>query len=435
MKLVNSNKRYSSIIAGILVFVLLSIFMAFLIGCWGNAINEQNGFQTSFNGSFITPDCGDINHEPVPKIREWVGLDTATGSLTVDDFTFRDGSNAVVVDIDGPAPKGEFPLCIGLDQGYYFEIIVDSCGGYHPCMIGDLEGDGGCCGHYITLWQDGCFNQYRISLDINDPNNWVPTTDPSACECGTVWKGTFAVEVCKVEKKTSPCTWEKWDTCIKLFSNHPPCDMNTYWGKWVNVKINSVWCGCNLPSQCFLCCAEYNGLDTACGTFYMILDLPWVEGSSIYDSAYVFPLCIKDADVSLWGITVTVTGCYYPGVSYLTIFQEKVTQVSQFPENIEIVWDAGVLVDDTCPCLGMVYTGTFNVDDSLDLLDEQTGEPIPGTGMIKLDSNHIPCGIGPADLDKWVSVDFSTTWHGCASQTFEELLVHKIDVSGVPNTR
>jgi hypothetical protein len=411
MKINNSNGRYSNYIAGILVFVLLFIFMGFLIGCWGSCSYEQEGPLSVFP---LNQDinAGNINDEPAAQSPDTWQLDTVAGTWTVTNAEFYNSSGDLLVDmISG---EGQFPLCFG--EGYYFNFTVETHGGYSPCDFDPYN--------YVEIKQckrPDVYNRYMIYYD-----HLVWGTEPIAYGvCTEIWEGIIPV-----------------DQCVSLDSNHKP-DCSGELNKRVSVKLKSAWQGCCLPEQCFVCYDKWWGLDTEKGTLEI---LPYGMGDI---STFIFDLCY-DSGATVGSIFVHSVGGYTPkDDDTLTIKQEKTgdTYSLYTLENIQwfeyddvadydaTVFDGILTLDEfteLVECCGAIFVGVVSIGDAV---FDETGQP---TTSIKLVSNHVPVGCCPdKTLGKMVDVTLVSEWEGCGqvSQEFTYMLVHKNNISGVPNSR
>ncbi|MFX1324967.1 MAG: hypothetical protein ACFE8N_08415, partial [Promethearchaeota archaeon] len=147
MKIDNSNKRYSTIFAGILVILVLSILVAFLIGCGDHNIYNQDKVKIASKKANLSPDCyrlgrdgGKSKDVPVAQDFCWLDIDTERGTMewkvVLDGIEWKSDTGYV-------AEEFEIPLCIKdiddisdanydlLDPSlWYIEVIVT--GGYEP---------------------------------------------------------------------------------------------------------------------------------------------------------------------------------------------------------------------------------------------------------------------------------------------------------------
>ncbi len=431
MKLDNSNKRYSNYIAGILVFILLFILMGFLIGCWGCSTNEKVGAPSVFplDSNFNT---GNINREPAAQGPETWNLDTVRGTLTVTDAGFYNDNGDLIVNMTAGFLGGQFPLCIDVTDGYYFNFTVKTTGGYSP--YDDIA-----CNYIEILqwkWSANVYNKYKLTYNAND---WIPALPDG---CFDVWEGIIPViddddhELYIRKKVDCHWTWVETD-CMTFESNHA-YDCSGTLCKEVDVKLKTLWSGCRLPEQSFCCVRNWDNLDTECGE--MII-MPY----GIYDSStFLFDLCYEPGDV-IGTIYLSVKGGYRPcDEDIFTISQIKTGSVYSVYKLDNITWAPYELsvhgeIDSIYhdECCEEVFVGTINFVDEVILINDD-GTEVPKTVM-KLASNHPPLGCYPycEDLNKMVTVTFESKWEGCCltSQEFTYMLVHKNNISGVPNSR
>jgi hypothetical protein len=258
MKIVNSNKRYSTIIAGILVISFLSILVAFLIGFGDDNIYKQDGVQRGYiglpsdsEGDPLDIGIGKHKNVPVAKRDDVViadGIDTVPGSFTpgpiyidLDSAHDLDLSDDKILGSDDPSQAYVFPLCLKDDSttpydmspwgladedylvGWYTDIIV--CGGYTPepwdTWI-DIDQTKTGKGGRIYIW-------------------WVEDeTYSGTCCCEKKYFGVFMV-----------ANIDGTDDKVCLDANHIPSCQQTL-DKWVTVKMSSKWAGCNQWYQRFM---------------------------------------------------------------------------------------------------------------------------------------------------------------------------------------
>ena len=163
-------------------------------------------------------------------------------------------------------------------------------------------------------------------------------------------------------------------------------------------------------------------LDTAKGS---------IEGLNEYLPAWdVVPLCIDDALVAPYWMTIKVVGGYEPyGDWLIDIYQDtKVDNRRELIGQIQLIYTERA---DLSGCCYTVYEIRFDV----------VGD------CIKVDSNHFP--DFPAgwvltkevectpNLSKEVDIEISTFWYGCGEpyQRFELILSQKIVFPEFPNSR
>jgi hypothetical protein len=249
MKMNNSNKRYSTIFAGILVILAISIFLVLFIRCGDNNFYEQDEIQIRcFESEKYHPkrDFGKNRNVPVAKYESWCGVEAETGSVDfsliwfdynddgfdVDDYYFNidDGSydmilpNCIIddlltnVDVDGDGILDE-------DELSQWTMTATVTGGYHPLTWGtyldiymkkEVE-----CGQYVETFAG------RIYI-------WWELTAP----CSGNYIGHFMVE------NAAPTS-----DVIKLESSRAPDGM--WLGKTYNIEFYSTWAGCGSPDQEF----------------------------------------------------------------------------------------------------------------------------------------------------------------------------------------
>lgn len=441
MKINNSNERYSNYIAGILVFVLLFIFMGFLIGCWGSCSYEQEGPLVVFplNLDF---DTGDISDEPAAQSPETWELDTVAGTMTILDAGFYNSSGDLLVNMT--SGTGQFPLCIPDDEGYYFNFTVETHGGYTPSDFNPHN--------YIEICQfkwSNTYYKYRLYYDYLD---WG--TEPIDFGiCTEIWEGIIPVindaehTLKRLDCSVLPPSWVETD-CIIFDSNHEPDGSGTL-NKWVTVQLKSSWQGCMLQSQRFVFKDTWYCLNTEPGDLEI---LPY----GIKASSFVLDLCYKYGD-TISSIFVYSKGGYSPDDDdNITLSQIKTGSVYSLYKLSDVDWieydevsdydlfieDNGITLaefTDFVGCGKSLFVGTVSFGDNIIQIDELNVETdlVPGSYM-KFSSNHVPVGVCPdKTLGKEVDVTFESKWTGCGqvSQEFTLMLVHKNNISGVPNSR
>ncbi|MFX1344019.1 MAG: hypothetical protein ACFFBC_03010 [Promethearchaeota archaeon] len=420
MKINNSNGRYSNYIAGILVFVLLFIFMGFLIGCWGCSSYEKVGAPLVFplDSSY---NVGNIKDEPAAQSRSWSPFDTVAGTLTVTEAGFYDINNVLIVNMT--EGTGQFPLCISKLDGYYFKFKVETCGGYSPADY---------C-NYIELsqfkWPD-VWNLYRLHFTSVD---WSPGFDAGCCD---IYELEVHIDTNHyLEEKLGWCNWQSTDS-ICFESNHDPEDQLPDLGKEVDVKLKMGWQGCYLQSQTFCCDETWCDLDTEKGS------MTYIDNYGIFADDFAFELCYHDGDI-LGDIYIHSVGGYTPS-------DDDLIKISQYKDGDGLYQGIYELTNVTWSR----WVGTFDDDPMLFALSDGCceevfigeiafvyGQVILGTDLmdeIELDSNYPPDGCCPGwDLDKPVTVEIVSKWQGCGQQLqeFTYMLVHKNNISGVPNSR
>ena len=149
--------------------------------------------------------------------------------------------------------------------------------------------------------------------------------------------------------------------------------------------------------------------DVLAGKTDCIFDVPTVPGEISASSWYFppeswteLPLCITDADIASWYITLYVAGGYEPVCGSITFTQEGVDQY------IYISWA------ETDYCCYSEWTATFVTDDGCIEFDS-TEDP-----NINLPFNYNYCGDGFDE--KLVDICWCTGWIGC---DFCIMLIHK----------
>jgi hypothetical protein len=408
MKLDNSNRRYSDIVAWILVFALLSIFMGTLIGCWGNCIYEEEGALLAFplnrEDKIVSFYCGKYNDEPAAQTSEVLEVDTVRGSMTYEEAGFYNSTDDLIVDLI--TKSGQFPLCILESEGYYFNITVNVTGGYSPADVGWCD--------YIQLkqYKAGTWDLLHSYKIYYDDVNWTLITEGV---CSDLWRLHVVVD-----KNMCFESNNKWDCSGTL-------------GKWVSVKLKSSWEGCPLETQEFCCSKTWYCLDTEKGDIELL-------NMGIFDGSFEFELCYDFEENEILGyIYAHVTGGYEPfNQDTLSIWQEKPdgTYISGLYELSNIEWkEYDQLIHGVIPELAELIDGCC---ETVYIGEVSFGETILENGqdsvMMKFDANHPPPCCTDKELDKPVLVELESIWTGCGqlSQTFTYMLVHKNNIFRSP---
>ena len=158
--------------------------------------------------------------------------------------------------------------------------------------------------------------------------------------------------------------------------------------------------------------------DVSTGDSGDFFDVPVAQGEISYlssnfppESWTELPLCITDADVASWYVTLYVTGGYAPQSGSITF-----TQCSE-EQYINILW-----TETATECCYSEWTATFDVaGDCIKFMSSETPEidlPFP---------YYEPA---PEDWDyKLVDIHWCTCWTGCH---FCLMLIHKRYLSGIP---
>jgi hypothetical protein len=241
MKMDDSNRRYSRIIAGILVLFVSSIFVANLIGFGGYSINSSNAlqlqsagipmFEESNNNLFgVNSSRGENNDVHIAQNCEIAGLDTEAGSIEYEDHY-----------IDDP-----IPLCLTPEEVEDWWMVVKVIGGYE-LVSGNLE-----------IWQKGskvynpCYTgpgamylgwDLATAEDVTDQYS-----GPGACCCIRYYNLSLDPYLCNnwgcIESNQYPPECAGCDVI-------PPQGCGTIPGKDVTLKIWTTWQGCDQECQQF----------------------------------------------------------------------------------------------------------------------------------------------------------------------------------------
>jgi hypothetical protein len=185
MKLDDSNKRISNIIAGILLVFVALVFIALALGVVGNHIYNQDemdplstrlhiGSQinledhSSENKRTHSGDIEYIDFVPVDQTCPGGTYNTEEGSISVEVSEYVDGTNDI--DGDGMVDEFIFPLCFDLPDPDFdllldnWFIIYEVCGGYEPCTDGTYD-------QWFNIYQQKDGTSQPIGF-VNDAGNW-----------------------------------------------------------------------------------------------------------------------------------------------------------------------------------------------------------------------------------------------------------------------
>jgi hypothetical protein len=246
MKIDDSNKRYSMIIAGIMVLSIVSIFVAYLSAIGGQNLHFSNGFQILGVGTNprLTEGSADKHSEdsrnsnPVPVAQNCtVGpFDTEAGEIEIIDCNFPY--------IDEYGNLLPLPLCITNEMAQTWNWTVRVKGGYEPQ---DTFGYWPLYG--ITFWQDK--NKDGEPELIQGWNiDWTRTVKCDGCCSCWEWFGEPAWcgnKVC-LDSNQYPtligCSGTYCDIQVPDGQTEIP-------GKEVYMKIDTLWEGCPLDTQQF----------------------------------------------------------------------------------------------------------------------------------------------------------------------------------------
>jgi hypothetical protein len=256
MKIFNSNKSYSMIIAWILVASIASIFVAYVLGVVGHGVYSDHGIQT--HGIGFPVQTKNNNRDEFSLENGMLGDNSSISGI-------NDVHVAQSCDVEVDTQKGKIeivdenydnvplPLCVTPDTVKNWWVVVNATGGYKPLKD---------CNHRIGMiefWQknnlgvpeliSNCYNPYmklayylkakEVTADYVDCDNMYD----ECCCCVTYWNITI---------DTSCGNWACIDSndepdvpgcCIV----DPPVDLD----KEVTIKINTDWCGCCLQDQQF----------------------------------------------------------------------------------------------------------------------------------------------------------------------------------------
>jgi hypothetical protein len=242
MKLDDSNKRYSAIIAGILIISVASIFVANLMGLRGYSIRSSSNLQLESAG---IPFCDENSKSGVIEgdshnrtndvhIAQWCEvdcIDTEPGKIEVHEVYYD---------------NVPLPLCVTAETVDDWYVIVNVTGGYE-FTDGSIEFYQGKTGAKELVWNDciqGMYLGYDLdSMDVTDQYKPPDCTE----ECCCCWK------MIKIYVNPSCNNWACLDSnqmpeiCGDCWFEVPPVDLD----KEVMIKIKTEWEGCPSPDQQF----------------------------------------------------------------------------------------------------------------------------------------------------------------------------------------
>jgi hypothetical protein len=245
MKLDSSKKGYSNIIAGILVIVVLSIFMVFLIGFWGNGISEQSGHRAPM---FLPLCSGDPSEESISGYNKIESI-AQCGSWKVD--VEKGYMNNVQVSWDG---SYDLPICTTpTDVMTDWVLTIDVYGGYDPCTE---------CDNYFHIYQQKNDEGALLhGVYMIDPTYFKWTSLGLTAPCGPeTWQltfenipdvGGFALDA-DGDLQIDP---EELIDCMLFDSNHKPFECKPgkcHLDKFVTFDLCTCWQGCPCPTQKFV---------------------------------------------------------------------------------------------------------------------------------------------------------------------------------------
>ncbi|MHA1916281.1 MAG: hypothetical protein ACW986_14505 [Promethearchaeota archaeon] len=221
MGIESNNKRYYLIIAGILVFTVLSIFVVFALGLGGllmfklDDTNSNNGVFPLNSKDGFSSNTGNIEIVSVPEKAVFGPFDTEPGEIEI---------------FDQYLPTDPLPLKITDEYLDDYWVAVGTYGGYTwvsgYIKVMQAKSD-------ERIWENIVGYIEITATEIEGPHGW------------TVYNLTFSVD---------------GDHPIILDSNHPPdSPLGDFWvkgpedlDKWVWLKVWTTWKGCPLPEQQFM---------------------------------------------------------------------------------------------------------------------------------------------------------------------------------------
>jgi hypothetical protein len=233
MKIDNSNKRDSLIIAGILVFLITSIFVAFIIRFGDYSLNTEinKNAEEMYSESFVfkhNSSESETDDVHIAQSCNITGLDTVPGSITIDSYYYDD----------------PLPLCVTPEVVSDWFVLVRSEGGYVPTG-GDIEFWQKDQLVWNDCWEDGQTMYLGYGIAVEDVTDGIYTTDPCCC-----------VRWYNLTIDTSCNNWACLDS-----NQYPPvcgdCEITDFEAgmeipdKDVDLHIRMDWEGCTMPDQQF----------------------------------------------------------------------------------------------------------------------------------------------------------------------------------------
>jgi hypothetical protein len=235
MKLDNSNRSYSKIIAGILIISVLSIFVALVIGYGDKSIYEQDGIQYAYTGipsnsdkSNLCKGAGEYNDVPVAKCSEWLGpFESEKGSITYILQAFNKDSSKW----DDIESDYILPLCLKDTADMNTDDLDMEVAGLRVLAI--------VRGGYtaVECTSEIEFKQKKKGepADIAKAKiEWGDGTKQG--DCSTHFVGWIDVDVADTE-------------VIELHATQSPCGKDLK--KNIYIKVCAKWTGCSQVSQQF----------------------------------------------------------------------------------------------------------------------------------------------------------------------------------------
>jgi hypothetical protein len=256
MKLDNSNKRYSTIFAGILAILAVSIFLVLFIGCGDRNIYNQDEPQIRFSGicfdsekDHLRKDIRRYKDVPVAQTEDWCGLYAETGTVTFSNLIYdSNGDDSFTTDdywfnIDGTQAPGDLylplhiyddmvdpDLYLGEEQLSDWQMTATTTGGYEPeqdplWLSGfDIWQKKEVCGQICNTFMGKVYIHWEFLGENPDGSK--------------DWKAHFMVE------NAAPTNDHIW-----LDSTFAPD--GTGLEKTYNIEFYTYWTGCGEPTQQF----------------------------------------------------------------------------------------------------------------------------------------------------------------------------------------
>jgi hypothetical protein len=249
MKLDDSNKNYSIIIAGILILSVTSIFVANLMGLGGHSIKSSRNLQLESAG---LPFSAENSKSNIIEGNSQNGTNDVhvAQSCVIEDVPTEPGKLDIIATNYDNIP---LPLCVTPETVDDWYVDVNVTGGYEfkegkikfyqKDEDGNLELIYNDCNPYMYLgydlkWEfvtdlyktepyemcECCWDVIRISVDPTTCNNW-------AC----------------IDSSETPVILYEGEECTECSITQFPVDLD----KEVTIKLFTIWEGCPLEDQEF----------------------------------------------------------------------------------------------------------------------------------------------------------------------------------------
>jgi len=245
MKIGNSNKSFSIIIAGIIVLTILSIFVAYASEVGGPDRHSSYGSEIlgistcsvlpEDNDNIETQEVRKSSPVPVAQECELGPFDTEAGEIEIieNNFPYIDENGNLL----------PLPICITNEMAQTWNWTVRVKGGYSP-----IDTLGYWPGYGITVWQDSD-KDYELELVQGWNIDWTDLGKDPQCDCCScrLWLAKPAYCGNKVCLDSNQYPEVIGCDCDRIV----PHNQDEIPGKEVYVQINTLWEGCPLEDQQF----------------------------------------------------------------------------------------------------------------------------------------------------------------------------------------